>query len=75
MTPLACLSPQVVIREEIAETPTFQADLDNAVQSFPPAYANHPIVQSSLPRKAIPLALYLYGIGFAKRDSILGVPH
>ena len=71
--PLACLPAHLLIEEEFSADPSLLASLPSAVSDFPPAYASHPVVEKSLPLTAIPLALYLDGISFSNKDSVLGI--
>ena len=43
------------------------------MRELPPAYHEHPVVVRSRPLVAVPVSLYLGGIQYATRDSVLGI--
>ena len=72
LRPLACKAPHMVLAEEARETPNFDRTVGEVVATLPPIYADHPVVQSAAPRAAVPLALFLDGVEYSKRNSIIG---
>lgn len=66
--------PHEAIAEELGADGTVLAELREAVvaHSLPPAYERHPCVQGS-DAPPLPLALYLDGTPYTKRDSVLAI--
>ena len=68
--------PHEMIAEEVASVPGFE-DLQEEVvdvSGWEPAYRAHPVVRAHAEDGAlvVPLALYLDGVAFLKRDNVLG---
>ena len=57
----------------MASDTAFWEKVQTCTAGLPPAYSQHPVVQRSLPHTAIPLALFVDGVQFATRDTILGI--
>ena len=70
--PLAARPAHEGLLEEV-EDPDFEAKLRDYTTGLPAAYWDHPVVQGALPRRAIPLALYMDGIKYAVNDTMLGI--
>ena len=72
---IPCLPPQLTLQDEIDSfgRDRFDAELRNYVSDMPPAYTEHVVVQKSRPNIAIPLALYIDGVQYATRNSLIGV--
>lgn len=73
LRPLGAIPVQEALARELDEDPHFQEKLTRCAGELPPAYRHHKVVREALPQLAVPLALYLDGIQYATRDSILGV--
>ena len=67
--------PYQVIGDEIASLPHADTSLQEWIRSSqcPPCYHLNPWVKSSPSGTIWPLALYLDGVGFSKRDGVLGI--
>jgi len=59
------------LAEEIAATPEFARLLEDSLPNLPPAYHEHPVVRSTQGLVA-PVALYMDGVAFGTRESVLG---
>lgn len=74
--PLACLPLQLMLTHEVETTPNFDRDLREHAKLPPPVYNSHPVVQRhrdvAADRIPVPVALYVDGIGYAKKNSIVG---
>ena len=67
--------PHECLSDEAAAAPDMEALVRDGVANgeWPPCYGAHPVVQRVLPRVAVPLAVYLDGVQFSRRDNVLGV--
>ena len=67
------LPPHEALAGEIARNPTVRADLQRKVAdgSFGRVYAENNIVRENVGEDVFPVALYVDGLPFAKRDSLL----
>ena len=73
MKTLPVLPPQILLEDEIAAIPDYDAKVASTVSNYPPIWSAHPVVASSRPGEVVtPLALYFDGIGYTKRDSVHG---
>ena len=72
---LPILPPHECLHEEALAVGTLGETLrqTTAMGEWPPAYYKHPVVQASAPGTVSPLCLYLDGVVFAKKDSVLGL--
>ena len=69
-----CLAPHEALVEEVEDLQeTWVPQLEHTVQEFPAAYHEHLVVVRSRPHLAAPVALYLDGIQYATRDTVLGI--
>ena len=71
--PLACLTPQEVLADEISTTDGFETLVSDYCETLPPIYRNHPVVQKAGGRMCIPLGLFIDGVEYGTRDSVDGV--
>ena len=69
-----CQPPLESISQEIFADPDLLDDLQEKIEAnaLPPSYTDHPVVQAS-PVPVLPLALYLDGVQFTEKDSVLGL--
>jgi len=67
--------PHEILAEECAGDKGLIRQLKGSVDAgeWPPCYHSHPVVQQAKPAIAIPIAIYIDGIQFTRRDNILGV--
>ena len=71
--PLACRSPQSALADEISAIPGYYSTaLPEYVAKLPPCFSDHPVVQACLSSPCTPLGCFLDGVGYTKRDSIIG---
>jgi hypothetical protein len=63
------------LAESVASSRSLQSPSHVAkeCEKFGPMYHNHPVVQSEPPGAFLPLALYVDGVSFQKRDSAIGM--
>ena len=63
-----------VLAEEVAQNPDLHCKLKTMQDEdkLPPMYYNSPVVEKQ-GKKTFPVAIYLDGIAFAKRDGVLGI--
>jgi len=63
-----------MLAEELASKPAMdsKAELPDADHSWTPAFTEHPLVQAKPSANILPVALYLDGVAFQKRDTTLG---
>ena len=61
------------LHAELATKPNLERELQARVRSkqMPPSYDNHPVVLANPDRPVWPVALYVDGVPFAKKDSLL----
>ena len=71
--PTPMLLPHIPLQEEIAARPGFADELQTAIDAgdLPKSYTEHDVVKSSATPVA-PIGLYLDGVPFLKKDSVLG---
>ena len=69
---IQCLPPQLTLQDEISEVDNFDEMLNEYVADLPPVYSNHAIVTKHLPRVVMPLALYVDGVQYQTRHSLVG---
>ena len=71
--PLAVMTPQALLEKEVSETDGFTDQLQEVSAKLPPCYRIHPVVLQLLPLIAIPLAFFMDGVEYAKKDQVIGV--
>ena len=70
---LASLLPFEALGKELDEDGDFNQKLVQVCSRLPEAYQDHPVVQATKPQLAVPLAFYVDGIQYSKRNTTLGV--
>ena len=71
--PVACLPPQLTLQDEISDIgEEFGEMLGEYVADLPSVYSVHPIVSKHLPRIVLPLTLYVDGVQYQTRNSLVG---
>ena len=73
-TPTHVLPFHIALSEEVAATPTLHENLDTWHESgcMPPGYHTSPVVQEH-GKTVFPVAIFIDGVPFAKRDSAIGI--
>lgn len=74
--PLSVVPPHEALADELLAKHDSASDLAEAVAAgdLPESYKNHPtVVHAAAGTPVYPLALYLDGISYARRDSVLGI--
>ena len=73
--PFPCLPPQILLQDEIDAIPDYESRVRETVAHYPPAYSSHPVVRraAACGEVVTPLALYIDGVGFTRRESIVGI--
>ena len=74
MRGMSTLPPQEALHKELLADPGPRARLEDAVRAneWAPNYHAHEVVRSSDAGTVLPVALYIDGVPFAKRDGMIG---
>ena len=69
---IPCVLPHEALNDELSEHPSLRERLAALVANneLPPLYFRHPTVRAD--PNTFPIAIYIDGVAFAKRDSLLG---
>jgi hypothetical protein len=67
--------PQECIHEELEKDPSISVRLQAAIDEglLPPSYSSHPVVLNNPGELILPLIIYLDGVAYSLRDSVIGV--
>ena len=64
--------PHLSIEREIRSVEDWNGQLASCVRTLPPCYADHPVTQAALPELCLPLAVFIDGVQYIKRGSLIG---
>ena len=63
------------LSDEVGSCPDFWSRVEKTTleQGWKPAFDSHPVVRTGGPKMSYPLAIYIDGVAFLKRDSCIGM--